>query len=156
MASRFKHWQKLLLTLLLLGLSQVTQAQQRVIYHLNDGSPMQQFRLLRNIVNHFNATPDGKLDIKVLVHGPGLGMLLLPEAQPRIRSLLANATPDHRAQIDALRAQGVQFVVSATALREYGVDPARDLYRVKSGDIVDNAIAYLAEMQARGYAYIKP
>ena len=153
---RLKHWRRGLLSLLLLGLSPLVCAQQHVLYHLNDGNPMQQFRMLRNIVNHFKATPDGNLDVKVLVHGPGLGMLLLPEAQPRVRALLANATANNRKEIDALRARGVQFVVSATALAEYGVDPVHDLYHVTADDIVNNAIAYLADMQARGYAYIKP
>lgn len=153
---RVTCWQKALSALLLLGLSQLANAQLHVIYHLNEGAPLQQFRMLRNIVNHFNATADGKLDVKVLVHGPGLGMLLLPEAQSRVRALLANATPENRSQIDALRTRGVQFIVSATALDEYGIDPARDLYGVQPGDIVANAIAYLADMQARGYAYIKP
>ena len=37
-------WQKSLLALLLLGLSQLANAQQHVIYHLNEGAPLQQFR----------------------------------------------------------------------------------------------------------------
>ncbi len=153
---RSTRWRSLPLLLLLLCLAPPAGAQQHVIYHLNDGNPLQQFRMLRNIVNHFNATPDGDIDIKVLVHGPGLGLLLLPEAQSRVPGLRANATAENRSQIDALRARSVQFVVSATALTSYGVDPARDLYHVTSDDVVDNAISYLATMQARGYAYIKP
>lgn len=153
---RPRYRQTLLLTLILLSLSPLLHAQQHVLYHLNDGNPLQQFRMLRNIVNHFNATPDGNLDIKVLLHGPGVGLLLLPEAQPRVSGLLANATPDNRKAIDDLRSRGVRFMISATALKEYGVNPALDLYGVTPDDIVANAFAYLADMQSKGYAYIKP
>lgn len=128
----------------------------RVLYHLNDGDPMQQYRLLRNIVNHFDASPPDSLEIKVLVHGEGIGLLLLPEARQRVPKLNPNATPRNQTHIDNLRARGVTFMVSEATLKFYGIDPDADLYQVQRQDIVPNGLAYMTRLQTQGYTYIKP
>lgn len=152
-------WQYLLLLpLFLLPLCDLQAADPvtRVVYHLNDGTPIQHYRLLRNINNHFEASPPGSLEVKVMVHGEGVGLLLLPESGRHIKGLIPNATADNRRHIDQLRARGVVFIVSAATLRHHGIDPASDLYGVAADQIVPNGLAYLTELQAQGYTYLKP
>jgi intracellular sulfur oxidation DsrE/DsrF family protein len=129
----------------------------KIVFHVNSDDPDQQDVVLRNLHNHIASVGAQNLDIKVLLQGEGVALLLLPEALPHTRRLHhANATPAVRKRVDALRAQGVAFEVSALSLKEHGIDAKHDLYKVKPGDLVPNALAYLTELQNRGYTYIKP
>ena len=129
----------------------------KVVYHINSGDPDSQRSVLRNLNNHLAAMGEANLEIKVVLQGAGVSLLLLPEALAHTRRLRhANASENFRAHIDTLRARGVVFQVSAPALLEYGIDAQHDLYRVAPRDVVTNALAHLTELQARGYTYIKP
>ena len=124
-------------------------AKQKVVYHINYDNPKQQGGALRNIQNHINATGAENLDLKVVLHGNGLSLLL-----PKFKH--ANATDDMIAKIDGLREQGVQFQVCANTIKGRNVDMANDLHYVEESDIVPSGVAQLAVLQSQGYAYIKP
>ena len=146
--------------LLVLGALAATLAvdsrKQRVVYHVNDDDPKRQAAALRNIQNHINAGGADKLDLKVVVHGNGLSMVLYPEAQARTKLPRGNADEAVRAQLRGLREQGVQFQVCANTVRSKGVTVAEDLFDVDGADVVPSGVVALAELQSAGYAYIKP
>ncbi len=130
---------------------------QKVVYHINYDDPMQQSGALRNIQNHINAVGAENLDLKVVLHGNGLAMLLEPdslEGLPKFRH--ANATEQMTARIDGLKMQGVAFQVCANTVKGRQVDLANDLYDVQEADIVPSGVAEVARLQSLGYAYIKP
>lgn len=132
-------------------------AKQKVVYHVNYDDPKKQAGALRNIQNHINAVGADKLDLKVVLHGNGLAMLVLPEAKerlPKFRS--ANADEQMAARIDGLKQQGVGFQVCANTVKGRSVSIEDDLYDVESGDIVPSGVAELASLQQQGYTYIKP
>lgn len=130
---------------------------QHVVYHINAASAERQMYALRNIRNHLAAAGPGGVEIRVVLQGRGIGMLVLPEALPHLRGLSsANGSPQMLAMVDGLRDQGVRFLVCGNSLRRYGVDPEEDLYNVEPFDIVPSGVIALAELQQRGYAYIKP
>ncbi|MCY4313168.1 MAG: hypothetical protein OXD44_05645, partial [Gammaproteobacteria bacterium] len=52
---------------------------QKVVYHINYDNPKAQAGALRNIQNHINAVGENNLDLKVVLHGNGLALLLDPE-----------------------------------------------------------------------------
>ena len=129
----------------------------KIVFHVNTDDPDQQEVVLRNLDNHIASVGAENLDIKVMLQGGGVTLLLLPQALQHTHRLHhANATPKICQRIDALRALGVQFQVSGLTLEEHGIDARHDLYRVQPADIVPNALAYLTELQNRGYTYIKP
>lgn len=129
----------------------------RVVFHVNSDDHEQQFAALRNLKNHIDAVGADHLDLKVVLQGGGVTLLLLPEALPRLPGIHhANADPDFQRQVDALRAQGVQFLVSGQYLHRHGIDFRRDLYGVQEADVVANALSELSSLQRRGYAYVKP
>lgn len=133
------------------------QPRERVVFHLNRGDPAYQTVVLRNLHNHIGGTGAANVEIKVLLHGAGVALLLLPEARPRVRNMpQANANKAFRARIQALRGQGVQFLVSARTLQLHAIDRQRDLYGVAAEDLVDNALGHLSRLQRQGYTYIKP
>jgi intracellular sulfur oxidation DsrE/DsrF family protein len=132
-------------------------AKQKVVYHVNGDDPKQQAGALRNIQNHINAVGKENLDLRVVMHGNGVSMVLLPEALGNVKGFkAANATPQMQANIDGLKAQGVAFKVCANTLNGRKVSKEDDLYMVEEADIVPSGVAELGILQGQGFAYIKP
>jgi len=133
------------------------EAKQKVVYHVNGDDPKQQTGALRNVQNHINAVGKENLDLRVVMHGNGVSMVLLPDALEKVKGFKsANASPQMQATIDGLKDQGVQFKVCANTLTGRKVDMDNDLYMVEQADIVPSGVAELGILQAQGYAYIKP
>ena len=130
---------------------------QKVVYHINYGNPKQQAGALRNIQNHINAVGAENLDLKVVLHGNGLALLLEPDSLAKLKKFKhANADETMTARIDSLKNQGVKFNVCANTVRGRKVDIENDLYNVDNNDIVPSGVAEVAYLQANGYAYVKP
>ena len=119
--------------------------EQKVVYHNNGGVPDNTTyfkKMLLNIKNHVAAVGKDHLKLKVVDHGMGVDLFKV-----------ANTDADIAATIDALKADGVEFLICANTLRERQID-WHTLYKVKEGDIVPSGAAELARLQAMGYAYI--
>lgn len=129
---------------------------QKVVYHINYDDPKAQAGALRNIQNHINAVGKENLDLKVVLHGNGLTLLLEPTAVNKTKFKAGNASETITAKIAGLKEQGVKFNVCANTLRGKKVDFEKDLYDVSKADIVPSGVAELAKLQAEGYTYIKP
>ena len=129
---------------------------QKVVYHVNYDNPKAQAGALRNIQNHINAVGAENLDLKVVMHGKGLSMLLTPDAAARTKLPNGNATDEMQAKIAGLKDQGIGFQVCSNTLRGKKIDFESDLYDVDKADIVPSGVAELARLQAMGYTYIKP
>ncbi len=130
---------------------------QKVVYHINYDNPKKQAGALRNIQNHINAVGAENLDLKVVLHGNGLALLLEPDALEKLPKFkYANANDKMTANIDNLKGQGVAFNVCANTVRGRKVDVNDDLYNVEQSDIVPSGVAELAKLQMQGYTYIKP
>jgi len=118
---------------------------QKVVYHINYDNPKAQAGALRNIQNHINAVGAENLDLKVVMHGKGLTLLLEPDAVGNTKFPMGNATDAMQAKISGLKDQ-----------KGKTVDYENDLYDVSKADIVPSGVAELAHLQAQGYTYIKP
>ncbi len=130
---------------------------QKVVYHINYDNPKAQAGALRNIQNHINAVGAENLDLKVVLHGNGLSLLLEPDSLNRLKKFKhANADQNMTAKVSDLKGQGVQFAVCANTVRGRKVDVMTDLYDVDDEDIVPSGVAEVAKLQLEGYAYIKP
>ena len=130
---------------------------QKVVYHINYDNPKQQAGALRNIQNHINAVGAENLDLKVVLHGNGLALLLEPDSLDKLKKFKhANADDKMTAKVTDLKGQGVDFNVCANTVRGRKVDYETDLYDVSSEDIVPSGVAEVAKLQAMGYSYIKP
>lgn len=130
---------------------------QKVVYHINYDDPKLQAGALRNIQNHINAVGAENLDLKVVLHGNGLALLIYPDSLARLDKFKqANANEAMTAKIDGLKTQGVAFNVCNNTVKGRKVDVENDLYDVDEKDIVASGVAELARLQSMGYAYIKP
>lgn len=141
---------------LLAGIVSADEPKQKVVYHINGGEAAQQSAALGNILNHLNAVGSENIEIKVVLHGDGLSLLLYPDAMARTKMKTANATDEMQPKIAGLKEKGVQFQVCGNTLKGRNVDAGKDLYDVNPADVVSSGVAQLGILQSRGYAYIKP
>ena len=121
---------------------------QKVVYHINAGGGPEgkAYRAaLRNIRNHINAVGADKLDLKVVMHGRGVGLLMSAERSEPLREA-----------ISALKADRVSFSVCNNTLANGNLSYERHLFDTAKQDIVPSGVAEIARLQQQGYAYIKP
>jgi hypothetical protein len=118
---------------------------QKVAYHITDKDPAYVKRALGNIQNHINAVGAQHIDLKVVMNGDGLGMLMQAKDDKDIASKISN-----------LKDQGTAFEVCENTLKGRKIDYKADLYGVKDSDIVPSGVAEAARLQQLGYVYIKP
>ena len=129
---------------------------QKVVYHINYDNPKDQAGAMRNIQNHINAIGEENLDLKVVMHGKGLSLLLTPDQLENTKLKLGNATDEMQTKITGLKNQGVEFQVCANTLKGKKISYEDDLFDVDEADVVPSGVAELARLQAMGYSYIKP
>ncbi len=121
---------------------------QKVVYHINyDGGEgsKKYYGALRNIQNHIDAVGKDNIDVKVVMHGNGLGLLADAQRDLKLQGNLSN-----------LKTQNVAFNVCSNTLNDRKIDADKDLFEVFQEDIVPSGVAELAYLQAKGYTYIKP
>jgi uncharacterized protein len=118
---------------------------QKVVYHINGGDAQQNQAALRNIQNHINAVGAENMDIKVVMHGAGLNLLVNAKDNENLR-----------AAVDNLKLQNVEFQVCNNTVVGRKLDISTDLYDAKESDIIPSGVAHLSHLQAQGYTYIKP
>ncbi len=130
---------------------------QKVVYHINYDDPKLQASALRNIQNHIDAVGAKNIELKVVLHGDGLSLLLVPDSLAKLTKFKhANANEKMSARIDTLKQQGVVFNVCENTVKGRNVDVETDLYYVDPADLVPSGVAELAYLQLQGYVYIKP
>lgn len=121
-----------------------TEKTKHVVYHFNK-SDMNTIKAgLRNATNHVNSPSGPETEIEIVVHGGGIKMMTEARKDPQLA-----------AAIDNLKANNVEFKVCANTLRGKGLEIS-DLYYTDEDDIVPSGVAYLADQQQKGWAYIHP
>jgi intracellular sulfur oxidation DsrE/DsrF family protein len=118
-------------------------AEDKVIYHLNEGLP-QATNGLRNINNHLEVNPKAK--IVVVTHALGVDFLMKGAKDK-------NGNP-YEVAVQDLTARGVTFEVCEITLRNRKLTKSQFIDEVV---YVPSGVAEIAKKQQReGYAYLKP
>ncbi|SFR14157.1 DsrE family protein [Poseidonocella sedimentorum] len=121
---------------------------QKVVYHINytGGEESRAYKgAMRNIQNHINAVGAENLEVKVVLHGNGLGLLMSAKQDEQLQTAVAS-----------LKGQAVGFAVCNNTLKGRDIDYSDDLYDVWEEDIVPSGVAELSKLQQEGFTYIKP
>lgn len=141
-----KRIQLALLALLFspLLLATETYQQQKVIYHVNYDEPQRISDTFTNVSNHIEAVGEGRIDIKVMMHGKAIEYLMAA-AEDEAKQI----------QLDALRLSGVQFMVCGNTLNGYNIT-IDDLYEVEPEDRVQAGLPAIVDLQQQGYIYVRP
>lgn len=122
--------------------------QQKVVYHINgDGGPEGKLykAALTNVQNHVNAVGRDNIEVKVVLHGDGLKLLMQAQDDVTLQSA-----------VTSLKTQNVSFLVCNNTLTGRKIDFENDLFEVFEDDIVPSGVAELSHLQQQGYTYIKP
>lgn len=119
--------------------------EQKVVYHVNYNDLDRHMAAMGNIQNHINAVGAEKMDIRVVMHGPGL-------------SLLRNAKEhgDLAGRIDELKLQGVDFNICNVTVTRGNISITEELYDASEADIVPSGVAEIAHLQQQGFVYLRP
>ncbi len=113
----------------------------RVVMHLNSGDEKVQRGVLNNIRHLYQALGRDRLQLELVVHGAGLGLVT------RMRTTLG-------AELTQLKAEyGVQYTACSNTMKAMQV--SREDLLDEVGDTVP-AMVRLMERQEQGWAYIKP
>ena len=121
---------------------------QKVVYHVNynGGEKDKRYRgAMRNIQNHINAVGAENMEIKVVLHGNGLGVLKSAKTNEMLQG-----------QVASLKSQNVEFHVCNNTLKGRKISYSDDLFDVFEEDIVPSGVAEISRLQQMGYTYIKP
>ncbi|MBI5380037.1 MAG: DsrE family protein [Nitrospirae bacterium] len=124
--------------------AQETPAQQKVVYHFNQGDLRVWKAGLMNISNHLESAGPERARIVAVLHGPSLDIVNKGKSQPEVLRL-----------IEELKARGVLFRICHNTVNQRKIDWERDLYDCKPGDLVPSGVAEIARLQQLGYAYIR-
>ncbi|WP_018174727.1 DsrE family protein [Thioalkalivibrio sp. ALJ9] len=119
--------------------------EQKVVYHVNYNDMDRHMAAMGNIQNHINAVGADKMDIRVVMHGPGLGLL---------RN--AKENEDLAGRIDELKLQGVDFNICNVTVTRGNISIADELYDASEDDIVPSGVAEIAHLQQQGFVYLRP
>lgn len=118
-------------------------AQDKVIYHLNEGNE-QSADGLRNVKNHLSVDPNAK--IVVVTHAKGVDFLM-EGAEDK------NGNP-FSIPVEELSKQGVEFRVCEITLQRRNLDKSKFLEQVK---FVPSGVQEVTRLQTQeGFAYLKP
>lgn len=118
---------------------------QKVVYHINYDDAKQQDAALRNVRNHIDAVGADNVEIKIVLHGPGIDLLKRANGEEALQT-----------QIAGLKGQNASFAVCNNTLKAKKLDYEKDLYDTSKADVVPSGVAELARLQGMGYTYIKP
>lgn len=121
---------------------------QKVVYHINhlggDGGKAYS-AAMTNIQNHIDAVGKDNIDVKVVLHGNGLGLLAAAKDIDKLKVAVAR-----------LKSQNVGFNVCDNTLKGRKINYEKDLFDVYKEDIVPSGVAEISRLQQMGYTYIKP
>lgn len=116
---------------------------QKVAYHMNDLN--WGFRGLKNIKNHLNALGDKNVEIVAVMHSSG-GFILVDGKKDKKGRKFGD-------MIQELANRGVKFKICANTIR--GKKISKNKINLNAG-VVPSGVAEIAELQYKGYVYVKP
>lgn len=117
---------------------------QKVVYHMNYAEQSRISDTLTNISNHLQALGDGRIDIKVVVHGAAIEYFIA-----------AKNDEGKQVTLDALRLRDVQFIICGNTLDGYNLTRSA-LYDVEAEDVVQAGLPEIVSLQQQGYIYVRP
>ncbi len=117
--------------------------QQKVVYHVNNLQTAN--GALRNVKNHLNALGDKNAEIIVVTHSSGAFSMVEGTKDKK-----GNSFED---TIQKLANRGVKFTICANTIRGKKIDKNRINLNAK---VIPSGVAEVAELQQKGYLYVKP
>ena len=117
------------------------QVERKVVFHLDLDQEDRLFLALENIRNLYKEVDQGSTSVTVVANGKA------------VRFFHKDRVGPHAKAMEELKMMGVNFTVCINALIKNGIERA-DLFPVC--EVLPAGVLELIDLQAKGYAYIKP
>lgn len=121
---------------------------QKVVYHVNDINTAT--GALRNVKNHLNALGDENIELIVVTHSSGAFALVDGSMGKKDKN---GKVYNFNDTVANLANRGVKFQICANTIRGKKIDENKIS---EYAEIVPSGVAQLADLQQKGYLYIKP
>lgn len=124
------------------------------LYHCDFGDPQRFSQMLQNMLNHYSAYDhDGmRLKLVVVAHGPGLKFFLEDlSGTPWEKESL---DPDLFKRFEGLARFGAEAYLCRITFQRLKIDPGK-ARAAASLSFVPSGVATVAELQGKGFAYLK-
>lgn len=118
-------------------------SKQKVVYHVNNLQTAK--AALRNVKNHLNALGDKNIEIRVVTHSSGAFVLVEGTQDKKGHSF--------NDQVASLAGRGVKFYICNNTIRGKKIDESKINLHAKR---VPSGVAEVAELQQKGFVYLKP
>jgi hypothetical protein len=118
------------------------QAQDKVVYHVNDAA-QQALGALRNLKNHLDTDPSAR--ISVVTHAQGVDFLM-QDAKDR------NGNP-YEIAVQELVKRGVTFEICEITLKNRNLERKQF---IPEASFTPSGVVRITKLQAQGYGYLKP
>ena len=122
---------------------------QKVVYHVNDVNKAT--GAFRNAKNHLNAVGDKNVDMIIVTHSSGAFALVdgaMGKTNPKTGKVY-----NFSDQIATLANRGVRFQICANTIRGKKID--KNKINVNA-EVVPSGVAQIADLEQKGYLYVKP
>ena len=133
---------KFIAAALLAGANLAAQAQDLVVYHI-DNAQAQAVKGLRNIRNHMDVDPTAK--VTVVTHANGVDFLMEGAKDEK--------AGEFAPLVSALVARGVKFEICEITLKNRNLKKEQFL---QEAEFTPSGVVRLAKLQKEGASYIKP
>lgn len=120
---------------------------QKAVYHVSESAGLfdRNFKNMLELArNHVVAVGKDWIDLRIILQGDAVDLMI----HARTNAALA-------ARIDALRRDGVKFLICRNTLLVRNIDPDTKMYKVARADIINAGMAEAAELVQQGYVYLR-
>ena len=117
-------------------------AKYKAVIHVDEDSPERLLMALRNAYNLLDVVGEANADVAIVFNVRGPLAIMKGSVDNFVRE-----------QINELLTMGVKFYVCQISLRSLGVK-REDL--IDGVEVVDSGIKKIVELEAQGYAYVRP
>jgi len=122
---------------------------QKVVYHVNNIHTAN--GALRNVKNHLNALGDENIELIVVTHSSGAFALV--EGSMGKKNKKTGKVYNFNDTIAGLANRGVKFQICANTIRGKKIDKNKIS---EFAEIIPSGVAQVADLQQKGYLYVKP
>jgi len=121
---------------------------QKVVYHINNIHTAT--GALRNAKNHLNALGDKNIDMIIVTHSSGAFLLVEGSmGKKNKKGKVYNFTDT----VASLANRGVKFQICANTIRGKKINKNKIN---ENAEIIPSGVAQVADLQQKGYLYVKP
>ena len=131
--------------LVVLGLSAQAaefETEHNLVLHVNTDDPVSQKIAINNATNLLKYYGPGNVTIEIVAHGPGLS-ILMPDGKEA-----------HR--IPGLLKSGVTFNACEVTMAQVKNRTGNEVNLIEGVKTVPAGVAYIMELQEKGFSYVKP